>query len=56
MDFAKLEQHENSPKVKQINIRLTAEQQRLFKQYCNRSGMNTLAAVADALTRAIEGF
>jgi predicted DNA binding CopG/RHH family protein len=44
------------PKVAQINIRLTAEQLRLFKQHCNRSGMNTQAAVVNALRQIIDGF
>ena len=52
----KIALQENSPKVAQINIRLTAEQQRLFKQHCNRNGMNTQAAVVEALKRVIDGF
>ena len=43
-------------KTKQANIRLTAEQDRLLKQYCNRAGMTTQAAIIDALRRVIDGF
>jgi len=43
-------------KAKQANIRLTAEQDRLLKQHCNRTGMTTQAAIVDALRRVIEGF
>lgn len=43
-------------KAKQVNIRLTAEQDRLLKQHCNRTGMTTQAAIIDALKRVIEGF
>ena len=43
-------------KAKQANIRLTAEQDRLLKQHCNRTGMTTQAAIIDALKRVIEGF
>ena len=43
-------------KAKQANIRLTAEQDRLLKQHCNRTGMTTQAAINEALTRVIEGF
>lgn len=43
-------------KAKQANIRLTAEQDRLLKQHCNRTGMTTQAAIIDALRRVIDGF
>lgn len=43
-------------KAKQANIRLTAEQDRLLKQHCNRTGMSTQAAIIDALKRVINGF
>jgi hypothetical protein len=43
-------------KTKQANIRLTAEQDRILKQYCIRSGMNTQAAIIDALSKVIPGF
>ena len=43
-------------KAKQINIRLTPEQERAMKPYCVRTGMTTQAAVIDALTRAIADF
>lgn len=56
MELATMVKQDNSPKVTQINIRLTAEQSRLFKQHCNRAGVNTQAAVVDALRRVIEGF
>lgn len=56
MELAKMVKQENSSKVAQINIRLTAEQQRLFKQHCNRTGMNTQAVVIQALQTVIGGF
>lgn len=43
-------------KTRQVNIRITAEQDRLLKQHCNRSGVTTQAAIIDALKRVIEGF
>ena len=56
MQLATLTNPTTVPKVAQINIRLTAEQHRLFKQHGNRTGMNTQAAVTDALRRVIDGF
>lgn len=43
-------------KAKQINIRLTLEQERALKRYCVRAGLTTQAAVIDALTRVIPAF
>lgn len=43
-------------KAKQVNIRLTAEQDRLLEQHCNRTGMTTQAAIIDALRKEIMGF
>ena len=43
-------------KAKQVNIRLTPEQDRLLKQYCNRAGVTTQAAIIGALKQVIEGF
>lgn len=43
-------------KTKQINVRITAEQERALKQYCVRAGLTTQAAVIDALTRVIPAF
>lgn len=43
-------------KEKQANIRLTADQARLLKQHCNRTGQTTQAVIIDALRRVIEGF
>ena len=43
-------------KVKQANVRLTAEQERLLKVYCVRTGMTTQSAIIDALARVIDGF
>lgn len=56
MELVTMVKSDNSPKVAQINIRLTAEQHRLFKQHCNRTGMNTQAAVTDAIRQVIDGF
>lgn len=43
-------------KTRQVNIRLTPEQDLLLKQHCNRTGMTTQAAIIDALKGVIEGF
>ena len=43
-------------KAKQINVRVTPEQERALKRYCVRTGMTTQAAVIDALTRAVPDF
>lgn len=43
-------------KVRQINIRLTPEQDRLLKQYCVRNGVTTQQAVIQALEGLIAGF
>ena len=43
-------------KARQINIRITAEQDRLLKQYCIRHGVKTQAAVTKALQDLIPGF
>lgn len=44
------------PKAKQINVRLTAEQERAFRQHCIRAGLNTQAVVVAALAAMVEGF
>ena len=54
-----MEQAENKTqpiKAKQANIRLAAEQNRLLKQHCNRTGMPIQVAIIDALRGVIEGF
>ena len=43
-------------KVRQINIRITAEQDRLLKQYCVRHDVTTHDAVIKALQGLIDGF
>ena len=43
-------------KDKQINIRLTAEQDRLLKQHCIRQGLTTQTALVNALKQIIDGF
>ena len=43
-------------KAKQINVRVTREQERALKRFCVRTGMTTQAAVIDALVRAIPDF
>lgn len=47
---------ESAIKAKQINVRLTAEQDRLLKQHCNRSSFSTQQAVIAALAAQIPGF
>ena len=55
--MAQTEDHKpQAIKTKQANIRLTAEQDRLLKQPCNRTGVTTQAAIIDALKQVIEGF
>lgn len=43
-------------KAKQINIRLTAEQERLLRQHCVRERVSVQDAVLEALRRAIPGL
>ena len=43
-------------KVRQINVRVTAEQGQLLKQYCVRNGVTTQQAVIQALQGLIDGF
>ena len=43
-------------KARQINVRITAEQDRLLKQYCVRNGVTTQEAVVQALHGLIDGF
>lgn len=43
-------------KAKQVNIRLTAEQDRLLKQYCVQKNLTTQAAMIKALQGLIDGF
>lgn len=43
-------------KTRQINVRVTAEQDRLLKQYCVRNGVTTQDAVIKALQCLIDGF
>jgi hypothetical protein len=43
-------------KGKQINIRLTAEQDRLLRQHCVRQRVTLRDVVVDALARQIDGF
>ena len=43
-------------KSKQINVRITAAQERLLKQYCVRAGVNRNTVVLAALCAMIEGF
>ena len=44
------------PKAKQINVRLTAEQERALRRHCIRAGLNTQTAVIAALATVVEGF
>ena len=43
-------------KAKQINIRLTAEQERLLRQHCVRERVTLRDVVIDALAHRIDGF
>ena len=43
-------------KTRQVNIRITAEQDRVLKQYCVRHGHSTNTVVLAALCAMIEGF
>ena len=43
-------------KAKQINVRVTPEQERAMKRYCVRTGMTMQAPVIDALARTIPDF
>ena len=43
-------------KTRQVNVRITAEQDRLLKQYCVRHGHSTTTVVLAALCAMIEGF
>ena len=43
-------------KARQINVRVTAEQDLLLKQYCVRHGMTTQDAMVKALQGLIAGF
>ena len=43
-------------KTRQVNIRITAEQDRMLKQYCVRHGLSTNTVVLAALCAMIEGF
>lgn len=43
-------------KTRQVNVRITAEQDRLLKQYCVRHGHSTNTVVLAALCAMIEGF
>ena len=45
-----------TPKSKQINIRLTPEQETLLRQYCVRNGLSTAEAVIAMIARVIPGF
>ena len=43
-------------KTRQVNVRITAEQDRVLKQYCVRHGHSTNTVVLAALCAMIEGF
>lgn len=43
-------------KTRQVNIRLTPEQDLLLRQYCTRTGISTQAALIKALQGLIDGF
>lgn len=43
-------------KARQINVRVTAEQDLRLKQYCVRHGVTTQDAVVKALQGLIDGF
>ena len=43
-------------KAKQINVRLTAEQERLLRQHCVRARVSPQAVVIEALARTVDGF
>lgn len=45
-----------SPKTKQAHVRLTAEQERLLRQYCIRNRVSTSDAIVGALAIKIDGF
>lgn len=45
-----------SPKSKQINIRLTEGQAKELKRYCTRHNLNANTVVLAALCAMIEGF
>ena len=43
-------------KSKQINVRITAEQDRMLRQYCVRTGVSANTVILAALCAMIEGF
>ena len=43
-------------KAKQINVRLTAEQEQLLRQHCGRERVTLRDVVVGALACAIDGF
>lgn len=43
-------------KARQVNVRMTAEQERRLKQYCVKHGLTTNTVVLAALCAMIEGF
>ena len=43
-------------KTRQVNIRLTPEQDLLLRQYCTRAGVSTQVALIKALRGLIDGF
>ena len=43
-------------KAKQINVRLTAEQERLLRQHCVRERVTMQEVVVEALKKAMPGF
>ena len=43
-------------KTRQVNVRITAEQDRVLKQYCVRHGHSTNTVVLAALCAMIKGF
>ena len=43
-------------KSKQINVRITAAQDRILKQYCVRTGVSANTVILAALCAMIEGF
>lgn len=45
-----------SAKAKQINIRLTAEQERMLRQHCVRERVTVQDLVIEALKKAMPGF
>ena len=55
-DGFRAEEKNTLAKAKQINIRLTAEQERLLRQHCVRARVSLRDVVVEALRKEISGF